>query len=77
MTKDQGMSGGRLFQNIWRDTRQAVTVIVVTADAPIVTCQECEGPVPPDVLRLELTCDDEWFAYCEECWQREVRRSVR
>jgi hypothetical protein len=38
-----------------------------------VKCQECGTELAADSpsLHLELAYDDEWFAYCEACWQPE------
>jgi hypothetical protein len=43
-----------------------------------VKCQECAAELAADSpsLQVELAYDDEWFAYCEECWQREFGESV-
>ena len=51
-------------------------VEVKRAEPVTVKCQECDTELAADSpsLHLELAYDDEWFAYCAECWGREFRR---
>ena len=52
-------------------------VDVERAEPVTVKCQECDAELAADSpsLHLELAYDDEWFAYCETCWQREFGES--
>jgi hypothetical protein len=49
------------------------SVEVERAEPVTVKCQECDAELAADSpsLHLELAYDDEWFAYCERCWERE------
>ena len=49
--------------------------MTVTANAPIVTCQECDHEVAADELRLAMTDEGELLVYRLECWEREFGES--